>query len=155
MASVFVFWLVQRWGDTLFPDGGPDANQVTALAQLDEDHDQELPTILDVLRDGINLAQHVLAERSVGFLRGKTYVRTGTRGPQNALMGKAHVSGVTRIDERTVQLTLEWTLRHIYFEQTTHLYNIQRLKRAQGLSPVVEVPRVGYWVVEGWDRSEP
>ena len=46
-------------------------------------------------------------------------------------------------------------MRHIYFEETTHLYNIQRLKKAQGLTAVVDVPRVGYWVVDGWDRSEP
>ena len=52
-------------------------------------------------------------------------------------------------------MTIEATLRHIYFEETTHLYNIQRLKRAQGLPTLVEVPRVGYWVVDGWDRSEP
>ena len=51
-------------------------------------------------------------------------------------------------------MTLEWTMRHIYFEETTHLYNIQRLKRAQGLSTVVDVPEVGYWVLDGWDRSE-
>lgn len=54
-------------------------------------------------------------------------------------MGKAHPTGATRTDEYTVQLTLEWTMRHIYFKQTTHLYNMQRLKRAQGLSMVVEV----------------
>ncbi len=41
-------------------------------------------------------------------------------------------------------MSLEATFRHMYFEETTHLYNIQRLKRAQGLATVVEVPRVGY-----------
>jgi hypothetical protein len=46
-------------------------------------------------------------------------------------------------------------LRHLYFEEVTHLYNVQRLKRAQGLPTVVVVPRVGYWVLDGWDRSEP
>jgi hypothetical protein len=52
-------------------------------------------------------------------------------------------------------MTLEATLRHIYFEETIHLSNIQRLTRAQGLSTVVGVPRGGYWVVDGGDRSEP
>ena len=42
----------------------------------------------------------------------------------------------------------------MYFEEVTHLYNIQRLKRAQGLQAVVEVPKAGYWVLEGWDTSE-
>ena len=44
-------------------------------------------------------------------------------------------------------MTLEATIRHVYFEETTHLYNIQRLKRAQGLPTVVDIPRVGYWVL--------
>ena len=43
----------------------------------------------------------------------------------------------------------------MYFEFVTHLYNIQRLKRAQGLTAVVKLPGVGYWVLPGWDRSEP
>ncbi len=149
MASVFDVWLRQRWGDTLFPDGVPN------IASVDEHHHHALPVILEALQGGIELAQRVLAERSVGFLRRHVYVRTGARSPMVVLMGKAHSSGATRIDEQTAHLSLEWTLRHIYFEQTTHLYNIQRLKRAQGLSPVVEVPSVGYWVVDGWDRSEP
>lgn len=46
-------------------------------------------------------------------------------------------------------------MRHIYFEETMHLYSIQRLKCGWGLPTVVEVPKVGYWMVEGWDTSEP
>ncbi len=152
MSSVFYVWLQQRWGDTLFPDGGID---ITTMADVDENHAHTLPVILDALKGGIELARRVLEERSVGFLRRHTYARVGDRSLMVVLMGKAHRTGVTRIDEQTTHLSLEWTLRHIYFEQTTHLYNIQRLKRAQGLSTVVEVPRVGYWVVDGWDRSEP
>ncbi len=45
-------------------------------------------------------------------------------------------------------------LRHIYFEEITHLFNIQRLKRAQGLPTSTELPRVGYWALDGWDVSE-
>ena len=154
MSSVFYSWLLRLWGDTLFPDGGHGVDDVTALVEM-YDSREDLPTILDALRGGIDLAQRVLAERSVGFLRNHTLVLTGDPGPQQVLMGNAHTSGVTRTGERTTLRTLEWTMRHIYFEETTHLYNIQRLKRAQGLSTVVEVPRVGYWVVDGWDRSEP
>ena len=51
-------------------------------------------------------------------------------------------------------MLLEASMRHIYFEETTHLFNIQRLKRAQGLSIVSELPRVGYWTLDGWDISE-
>jgi hypothetical protein len=72
-------------------------------------------------------------------------------------MAEAHPTG-RRIDpdnpERAL-ITLEYTFRHMWFEKLTHLYNIQRLKRAQGLEVKVELPREGYWVLEGWDRSEP
>jgi len=50
-------------------------------------------------------------------------------------------------------LTLEGTLRHMYFEAITHLYNIQRLKRAQGLPVCVDLPRVGCYVLPGWDND--
>jgi hypothetical protein len=50
-------------------------------------------------------------------------------------------------------LSLEGTARHLYFEATTHLYNIQRLKRAQGLSVCVNLPRIGYYVLPGWDND--
>ena len=52
-------------------------------------------------------------------------------------------------------LTLEATFRHLYFEIITHLYNIQRLKRAQGLTTRVEIPYEGYWALPDWDRTEP
>ena len=51
-------------------------------------------------------------------------------------------------------MQLEATMRHIYFEEVTHLFNVQRLKRAQGLQTVSDVPEVGYWTLDGWDRSE-
>ena len=35
------------------------------------------------------------------------------------------------------------------------MYNIHRLKRAQGLAATVEIPSEGYWVLPNWDRSEP
>ena len=107
MASLIYRWLLIRWGDTLFPDGGHGVRDTQGLAQSD-------------------------------------------------LMIKAHSTGftVTREPDKEI-MTLEASMRHIYFEEITHLYNIQRLKRAQGLPGVVDLPRVGYWVVDGWDRSEP
>ena len=160
MASLIYRWLLLRWGDTLFPDGDHGVEDVEGLAEsdfdrrMDETRYWELPTILDALKGGINLAQGVLAERSVGFLRSHTYLQD--QNPQWRLMIKAHPTGITPTGEPgKAAMTLEATMRHIYFEETTHLYNIQRLKRAQGLPTVVEVPRVGYWVVDGWDRSEP
>ena len=76
-------------------------------------------------------------------------------------MSRAHPRGVTI--EGTPQkgemaagtMSLEATFRHIYFEEITHLYNIQRLKKAQGLPSFVDIPKVGYWTLDDWDRSEP
>jgi hypothetical protein len=42
----------------------------------------------------------------------------------------------------------------MYYELITHLFNIQRLKRAQGLEATVDLPKVGYYVLDGWDISE-
>ena len=44
---------------------------------------------------------------------------------------------------------------HSEGELVTHLYNVQRLKRAQGLKANVTLPRIGYWILPTWDRSEP
>ena len=160
MASLIYRWLLLRWGDTLFPEEDHGVRDVKGLAasdfdrRLDESRYWELPVILAQLKGGIDLAQRVLDERSVGFLRSHTYLQQPS--PQWGLMAQAHPTGIAQAeDPGKTTITLEATMRHIYFEETAHLYNIQRLKRAQGLATVVEVPRVGYWVVDGWDRSEP
>ena len=159
MASLLYRWLTVRWGETLFLDGGHGVSDVAGIAsspsdrRLDDDKYHALPTILEVLKDGIALAQRVMDERDVGFLRSHTIPHQ--RSPQWVLMFQAHPSGIeptSAVEQGTI--SLEATLRHMYFEEVTHLYNIQRLKRAQGLPTVVDVPRVGYWVLEGWDRSE-
>ncbi len=159
MSSLIYRWLLIRWGDVLFPQGGHGVLDVEGLAdsdydrRMDEGRYWELPVVLDKLRGGIDLAQRLLAERSVGFLRGNTYLQQ--QSPQWVLMINAHPTGITPTeDPERWNMTLEATVRHIYFEETTHLYNIQRLKRAQGLQAVAELPGVGYWVLDGWDRSE-
>ena len=160
MASLIYRWLLIRWGDTLFPDGGHGVEDIQGLAQsnfdrrMDENQYWDLPLVMEQLRAGIDLARKVLADRDVGFLRSSTYQTD--LPPESDLTRKAHPTGytVTRNPDKVVW-TLEGTMRHIYFEETTHLFNIQRLKRAQGLSAVVDLPRVGYWVLDGWDRSEP
>ena len=51
------------------------------------------------------------------------------------------------VDEHDPQFmcyTLEGSFWMLYYEVLTHLYTIQRLKRAQGLLTRVVLPRVGY-----------
>lgn len=160
MASLIYRWLLIRWGDTLFPDGYHGLDDLEGLAEspydrrMDEERYWELPVILEKLGEAIDMCRAVLMIQNVEFLRSHTYLRD--KSPQNTLMAKAHPTGIAPADDPTKEtMTLEATMRHIYFEETTHLYNIQRLKRAQGLGTVVEVPRVGYWALEEWDTSEP
>jgi hypothetical protein len=160
MASLIYGWIIVRLGQTLFPDGNHGIENVQALTasgfdrRLDDRRYWDLPVILRALQDGIALIQRVLAQHRVGFLRSHTNERMV--GDHWRLMHQAHPNGLTLdVESNKVVMTIEATLRHIYFEETTHLYNIQRLKRAQGLPAVVEVPHVGYWVLDDWDRSEP
>ena len=160
MSSLVYRWLILRWGDTLFPGGDHGVEDVPGLAdsrfdrRMDEDRYWELADVLRQLEGGIDLALRVLRERSVDFLRSNTYLMDWSA--QWPLMVEAHPTGVTPSPEPgKAVMTLEATMRHIYFEETTHLYNIQRLKRAQGLPAVVRAPRVGYWTLDGWDSSEP
>ena len=120
---------------------------------MDDAKYYDLPIILDKLREGIDLARRVLAERDVGFLRAHSL--TQDLSDNWALMLRAHPSGVRATDApNRMEMLLEGSFRHIYFEEITHLFNIQRLKRAQGLEAASALPRVGYWTLDGWDVSE-
>ena len=154
-------WLLLRWGQRLFPQGLPDVGDVDSLVaspydrRLDEGKYWDLEVILGKLRDGLDLCLSVLSEETVSSLRSKEIQTDNTN--QWKWFSQAYPGGVREdpSDSSKVYVTLEATLRHRYFEHTTHLYNIQRLKRAQGLAARVEIPYEGYWASPGWDRSEP
>ena len=159
MASLIYRWLILRWGDVTFPNGEHGVEDVEGLAaspfdrRMDETKYYELPVILTKLHEGIELARRVLSERNVGFLRAHSV--TLTLNESWGLMIKAHPTAVTPTeDSSTVTMQMEGSIRHVYFEEITHLFNIQRLKRAQGLTTVSDLPRVGYWTLDGWDLSE-
>ena len=159
MAFALYMWLLVRWGDILFPAGDHGVDDVHGLTNsgfdrcLDENRYWEVAVILPKLQEAIDLAQRVLAQRTVAFLRGQTLHINASDAWR--LMIHAHPTGVTPAETPDQQLmTLEATFRHLYFEELTHLYNIQRIKRAQKLPTVIDIPRVGYWPLAGWDRSE-
>ena len=154
-------WLLLRWGPQLFPEGLPDIADLDNIMnspydrRLDENVYWEVSSILAVLRRGLELCHSVLAGETVGTSRSKE-LKFDDSGNW-AVFAQAHPRGIRwdPDDPSQVYITLEATLRHRYFEHTTHLYNIQRLKRAQGLSPRVEIPFEGYFALPTWDRSEP
>ena len=107
-----------------------------------------------LLETWINLSIKILNEKTEEYLKSRTVGSPPT--PQWLSMSKAHPRGVTAEgDPASRTMTLEATFRHIYFEETTHLFNIQRLKKAQNLDTKVAIPKVGYWMLDGWDRSDP
>ena len=160
MALLIPVWLVLRWGSTIFPLEDHEITNIKKITQsksdrrLDDDIYWEIDDLSRLLKQFINLAIKVLKDNSLEFMASKKIDRDAT--PQWEMMAKAHPHGVT--SEGTPakgSMTLEATMRHIYFEEITHLYNIQRLKKAQGLPINSVVPEVGYWTLEDWDRSEP
>ena len=159
MASLIYRWLILRWGDVTFPNDEHGVVDVDGLAaspyhrRMDDTKYYEIPAILTKLQEGIDLACRVLNERNLGFLRSHTVTVTLDGGW--GTMIQAHPTAVTPTEQaNTVTMQLEGSIRHIYFEEITHLFNIQRLKRAQGLPTVSDLPRVGYWTLDGWDVSE-
>ena len=165
MASGDIRWFWGRWGRRLFPDGLPQGlpspKELDALTEsrydrrLDEDLYWNLEVLLEKLRQGLDLAQAILSNETAGSLRNKESERIDDgRWPW---FYEAHPTGLRRDpqDQTRAWLTLEFTFRHRYFEHITHLYNIQRIKRAQGLAVRAEIPMEGYLALPGWDLSEP
>ena len=160
MASLIPRWIIVRLGHILYPNNDHGYTDINPIAssnydrRLDDDKYWEIQEIMSALEKAINLVKDVLNKTSIEVLQNNKVQRDPS--PQWRVMSKAHPSGVTAIGNPAKgTMTIEATIRHIYFEQTTHLFNIQRLKRAQGLKSVSLLPYVGYWTLDDWDRSEP
>ena len=160
MASLIPRWLIVRWGDAIFPDGNHGFTDINAITnstsdrRLDDGTYWEIRKILATLEASINLTKRALGNLTLDFMSSRKIERDAA--PQWLSMSRAHPHGITASgNPASGTMTLEATFRHIYFEQITHLFNIQRLKRAQGLKSVSVLPDVGYWTLDDWDRSEP
>ena len=160
MASLIPRWLIIRWGSTIFPDGDHGFSDIEAITnstsdrRLDDDTYWEISKIMATLEASIDLTKDALRNLTLNFMSSRNIDREAT--PQWLSMSRAHPHGITATGHpASGTMTLEATFRHIYFEQITHLFNIQRLKRAQGLKSVSLLPDVGYWTLNDWDRSEP
>ena len=160
MASLIPRWLIIRWGSTIFPDGDHGFSDIEAITnstsdrRLDDDTYWEISKIMATLEASIDLTKDALRNLTLNFMSSRNIDREAT--PQWLSMSRAHPHGITATgNPASGTMTLEATFRHIYFEQITHLFNIQRLKRAQGLKSVSLLPDVGYWTLNDWDRSEP
>ena len=160
MATGDFRWFWTRWGEELFPEGA-NSREIEALLdspydrRLDESKYWILNDILGILRKGLDFAWSVLASETVGSLRSKE-IESDDSDLWSGIR-QANYTGIRlkpNHPER-IYLSLEATFRHRYFEHITHLYNIQRLKRAQGLAAVADIPMEGYLALPTWDLSQP
>ena len=160
MASTIYMWLLGRWGPQLFPEGvglsGPDYEVLLSVEhglRLDERLFRDMATIEKALRNAVDIAVQVLRRETVASLRERTLVVE--LGPRWELLRQAHPTGIRPATESSGwEMTLEACFRHLHFEFMAHVYDIQRLKRAQGEIAVCELPEEGYLLLPGWDRSE-
>ena len=161
MASGDFRWFWTRWGEELFPDGLANSREIEALLdspydrRLDESKFWALDDILGILRKGLDFAWSVLSSETVGSMRSREI-----ESADNELWSGIRQANYTGIRLKPnhpgrIYISLEATFRHRYFEHITHLYNVQRLKRAQGLAPVADIPMEGYLALPTWDLSQP
>ena len=161
MASGDFRWFWTRWGEELFPEGLANSREIEALLdspydrRLDESKFWAVDDILGILRKGLDFAWSVLSSETVGSMRSREI-----ESADNELWSgirQANYTGIRLKPNHTgrIYISLEATFRHRYFEHITHLYNVQRLKRAQGLAPVADIPMEGYLALPTWDLSQP
>ncbi len=161
MASGDFRWFWTRWGEELFPDGLADSREIEALLdspydrRLDETKYWALEDILGTLRKGLDFAWSVLSRETVGSMRSREIESNDSELWSG--IRQANYTGIRLKPDHPgiIYISLEATFRHRYFEHITHLYNIQRLKRAQGLAPVADIPMEGYLALPTWDLSQP
>ena len=161
MPSFVSHWLLLSWGEQLFPQGTSELGELAEYSRssigswLDEEKYKAFPTLLQKVDQSMQLAWYVLTRETVASLRQKEIPRRVVGSMLELAL--AHETGVRWDDNDadSYHITLEATFRHLNWETTTHLYNVQRLKRAQGLGATVDIPFEGYWALPDWDRSEP
>ncbi|MEM7340711.1 MAG: hypothetical protein AAF467_18790 [Actinomycetota bacterium] len=137
------------WPDTTPPEPiswrdhrlGPDAKWDRVL---DEDTYWAVPDILDKLELGISWLDRVVREQPIEVLRATTTEIHGT--PFWAYVITTLPRGAGLVDEPPghIRYDLEGSLWMVFYELSSHVRTIQRLKRHQGLDLVVDMPRVGY-----------
>ena len=159
-SHLFRHYLLSRnWGDALFPGRKPYWEDLHAMAALphrylDETRWRSIPEVLEKLEQALELVRDILTRETVASVRQKSigqpadsfYAMIAHRYP-GTLYPDPDRPGLWRT-------TLEGNFRHSEAEMATHFYNVQRLKRAQGLQSTVPLPWLGYWTLPGWDRSE-
>jgi hypothetical protein len=111
---------------------------------LDESLFWRLDVLLGKVKLGVDWATQVVTTVPVETLRATESVHRGTPFWHQVIQVLPRGAWVDAQDANFIHYTLEGSLWMLYYEVLTHLFTIQRLKRAQGLPTRVVIPRVGY-----------
>ena len=153
-------WYLLRWGSRLFPSELPfhdDIHQLAGLPsrRLDENRWGSIEQIMTMLEQSLELVDQILGNETPESILDKTIVQ-GAAGFYGRIADRYPGTQYQDTNDPSLwHLTLEGTLHHSEGELVTHLFNVQRLKLAQGLNFNVTLPNIGYWTLPDWDRSLP
>ena len=112
--------------------------------RLDEEQHWEIGELLDKVKLGIGWATQVVGTVPVETLRATQSVHRATAFWKHVIQVLPRGANVEPGAPDRIRYTLEASLWMLYWEVLAHLFTIQRLKHAQGLSSQVTIPRVGY-----------
>ncbi len=153
MAWDLLMVMYRRCHTLLWPDGHiptPIAWEEHRLGRMRDDRmlDTRLFWHLDVLLEkvklGVEWATQVVTKVPVETLRATVSRHRGTPFWRQVIQVLPRGAWIDAQEPQFISYTLEASLWMLYYEVLTHLCTIQRLKRAQGLSTCVTIPRVGY-----------
>lgn len=153
-------WYLLRWGSCLFPTKLPFEEELHFLAglpsrRLEPTRWGTIETILCKLEQSLELVQEIIRKETPESVLTKSIFQGGP-GFYGRIAGRYPGTQYQDPNDPSLwHLTLEGTLHHSEGELITHLFNVQRLKLAQGLDSRVTLPNIGYWTLPDWDRSLP
>ncbi|MBM37028.1 MAG: hypothetical protein VX963_08840 [Actinomycetota bacterium] len=144
----------RRAGHLLWPDGNvPEPINWTEHQMgpnnkwdrfLDSDLFWEIPDLLDKLKLGVSWLTRLVEEQTTESLRSEMRTVRGTEFWKYVITTLPRGASADPEDDSSITYNLEGSLWMVFYEMLSHVRSIQRLKIHQGLTPSVNLPRVGY-----------
>ncbi|WP_419920386.1 hypothetical protein [Candidatus Poriferisodalis sp.] len=154
IAWVSLIFSKRRCGALLWPDGDiPEPIKWSEHHQgrnhkhglrLDPALFWEIPDLLDKLDLGLSWIRRVVAENSIETFRAMSESRHSTHFWDDAITVLPRGAWHDPDDDRVIVNNLECAIWMLFYEMSSHIRTIHRLKEIQGLPTVVDLARFGY-----------
>ncbi len=155
----------RRCAPFLWPDGNVAApivwehHRIGPSARFDRVLDETLfwqvPDLVDKARLGVSWLEQVVASQTIETLRATRESIRGTNFWKYVIQVLPRGARLDRDRPGYIEYDLEGSLWMVFYELSTHVRTIQRLKRAQGLALAVDLPRFGYLrLPEYWGETD-